>query len=339
MLKKWLHSREFTSIAFIIAMFLGVGAINPNFLSASNIFLCLNSSVVYTVVAVGIALVILTGEIDVSVGATLGMAATIGGAMIRDGQPWTLAIGVALLVGLAIGAVNGFGITVLKVPSIIMTLGINGIIRGLMYVYTNGKWVENIPNEFKRLSQGRLNLLGLNTFTWFYLGAIALIVVTHLVLTRTKRGRYLAAVGDNADGSKLLGIPVDGTKFMAFLLCGMLSAVGGVLFVSRVGFVTPISGNGYEMKVIAACVLGGISLSGGVGSVIGAGVGAAIMASISRVLVFVGLSSDYDDTITGILLIIIVVADALIRNRAIEQARRERLSAKTAHGMKEAAHE
>ncbi|MCE5343808.1 MAG: ABC transporter permease, partial [Eubacteriales bacterium] len=119
----------------------------------------------------------------------------------------------------------------------------------------------------------------------------------------------------------------------AFVLCGLLSAVGGVLFVSRVGFVTPIAGSGYEMKVIAACVLGGISLTGGVGSVIGAGVGAAIMASISRILVFVGLSSDYDDTITGILLIIIVVSDSLIRRRAVEQARRQRLSAKTQHGM------
>ena len=116
-----------------------------------------------------------------------------------------------------------------------------------------------------------------------------------------------------------------------FALCGVLASVGGVLYVSRVWFVTPIAGNGYEMKVIAACVLGGISLSGGIGSVIGAGVGAAIMASISRVLVFVGLSSDYDDTITGILLIIIVVSDALIRRRAVEKARRERLSAKTQH--------
>ena len=158
-------------------------------------------------------------------------------------------------------------------------------------------------------------------------------MAVHLILTRSKRGRYLAAVGDNIGGATLLGIPVDTTKFVAFTLCGLLASVGGVLYVSRVGFVTPIAGNGYEMKVIAACVLGGISLSGGVGSVIGAGVGAAIMASISRVLVFVGISSDYDDTITGILLIIIVVSDSLIRRRAVEKARRERLSAKTLHAV------
>ena len=327
MLKKLLHSREITAFGFIIFMFLGVGAINPNFLAPANIWLCLNSSVVYTVVAVGIALVIITGEIDVSVGATLGMTAAVSSTMIRDGQPWFVAIASALLLGLLIGSINGFGVTVLKIPSIIMTLGINGVVRGLIYVYTNGKWVENIPFDFKNLSQGRI----LNAITYFYLGAILLIIVTHLILTRTKRGRYLAAVGDNIGGATLLGIPVDMTKFAAFALCGVMAAAGGVLYVSRVGFVTPIAGNGYEMKVIAACVLGGISLTGGVGSVIGAGVGAAIMASISRILVFMGFSSDYDDTITGILLIIIVVSDALIRRRAVEKARRLRLAAKTQH--------
>lgn len=327
MLKKLLHSREITAVGFVIFMFLGVGMINPNFLSAANIWLCFNSSVVYTVVAVGIALVIITGEIDVSVGATLGITAAVSGTMIRDGQPWALAIGTAIVLGLLIGMINGFGVTVLKIPSIIMTLGINGIVRGMIYVFTNGKWVENIPFDFKSLSQGKL----FNSITILYLGAVLLIAGVHLILTRTKRGRYLAAVGDNIGGSTLLGIPVDMTKFVAFALCGVMAAIGGVIYVSRVGFVTPIAGNGYEMKVIAACVLGGISLTGGVGSVIGAGVGAAIMASISRILVFVGLSSDYDDTITGSLLIIIVVSDALIRSRAVEKARRQRLSAKTQH--------
>jgi AI-2 transport system permease protein len=235
MLKKLLHSREITAGGFIIFMFLGVGAINPAFLSAANIWLCFNSSVVYTVVAVGIALVIITGEIDVSVGATLGMTAAISSTMIRDGKPWALAIGAALLAGLAIGAFNGFGVTVLKIPSIIMTLGVNGIVRGLIYVYTDGKWVENIPFDFKNLSQGRL----LGSITWFYLATLAMIVIVHLILTRTKRGRYLAAVGDNTGGATLLGIPVDMTKFAAFTLCGVLAAAGGVLYVSRVGFRPP----------------------------------------------------------------------------------------------------
>ena len=322
MLKKLLHSREVTALGFIVVMFLGVGAVNPGFLTSSNILLLFNSSVVYTVVALGIALVIMTGEIDVSVGSILGMAAAVSGSMLRDGKPWPLAIAAALAVGLAVGTVNGFGVTVLRIPSIIMTLGINGIVRGLIYVYTGGRWVENIDPAFKALSQLRL----MDGFTYFYIGAAVLAAGMHFLLNRTHKGRYLAAVGDNAGGANLLGIPVDATKWTAFVLCGVMAALGGVIYVSRVGFVTPIAGSGYEMTVIAACVLGGISLSGGVGSLIGAAIGAVIMSSIPRVLVFIGLPSTYDDTITGVMLIVIVVFDAIIRSRDIEKARRARLS-------------
>jgi len=324
MLHKRSLPREATSIIFIISLFLGVGAVNPAFLSMDNILLCLNSSVVYTVVAIGIAFVIITGEIDVSVGATMGMAAAVCGSLVRDGRPGT-GIAAALAVGVGVGLINGFGVTVLRIPSIIMTLGINGIVRGLIYVYTDGKWVENIPLEFKAYAQAKL----FDSITWFYLAALVAMMLLHFVLTKSRRGRYFTAVGDNVGGATLLGIPVTGTKMVAFILSSLFAAVGGVLYVSRVGFITPIAGNGYEMKVIAACVLGGISLTGGVGSLIGAAVGAAIMASISRILVFLGFPSDYDNTITGILLIIIVVSDSLLQARSAEKVRRDRLAAKT----------
>jgi len=305
-------------------LFLGVGAVNPAFLSLDNILLCLNSSVVYTVVAIGIAFVIITGEIDVSVGATMGMAAAVCGSLVRDGRPGT-GIAAALAVGVGVGLVNGLGVTVLRIPSIIMTLGINGIVRGMIYVYTDGKWVENIPLEFKAYAQAKF----LDSITWFYLASLVAMMLLHFALTKSRRGRYFTAVGDNVGGATLLGIPVTGTKMAAFVLCSLFAAVGGALYVSRVGFITPIAGSGYEMKVIAACVLGGISLTGGVGSLIGAAVGAAIMASISRILVFLGFPSDYDNTITGILLIIIVVSDALLQARSAEKVRRDRLAAKT----------
>ncbi|MDR3051855.1 MAG: ABC transporter permease [Oscillospiraceae bacterium] len=328
LLRRFAKSREFTAIAFIVLLFLGVGLYKPNFLSLQNIMLCLNGSVVYTVAALGIALVIICGEIDVSVGATLGMAAAVSATMIRDGQPWALAIAAALGVGVLVGLVNGLGVAVVGIPSIICTLGVNGIVRGLIYVYSNGKWIENLPFAFKALAQG-----GVGELTYFYLFALVAMALLHLCLRRTRRGRYLAATGDNVGGAVLLGIPVVATKVISFVACSVFAAIGGLLYVSRVGFVTPIAGNGYEMKVIAACVLGGISLSGGVGSMLGAAVGAAIMASISRVLVFLDFPTDYDNTITGILLITVVVADALLQRRAAEQARRLRLNAKTAARM------
>ena len=120
------------------------------------------------------------------------------------------------------------------------------------------------------------------------------------------------------------------TKVLAYVICGVMAALAGILFCSRIGFVTSLSGNGYEMKAVAACVLGGISLSGGVGSVVGAAIGAVIMSSISYLLVFMGFSSNYDNTITGVILITIVVADALMQRRAAVRNRHERLAARTA---------
>jgi AI-2 transport system permease protein len=324
--KKHSIPRETTSVIFLILLFVGVGLINASFLTVDNIILSLNSSVIYTVVAIGIAFVIITGEIDVSVGATLGMTAAVCGSMVRDGN---VGMGIfwALLLGLFIGLINGFGIAILRIPSIIMTLGTNGIVRGLIYVYTDGKWIENIPLKFKALSQVRL----FGSFTWFYFLTLLAVVLMHLFMTKSQVGRYFKAVGDNPNGANLLGIPVSGTKIIAFMLSGLFAAIGGIMYVSRVGFITPIAGIGYEMKVIAACVLGGISLTGGVGSLMGATIGAAIMASISRVLVFLGFPSDYDNTITGILLIVIVVFDAVFQANLAEKMRRQRLAAKIVH--------
>ncbi len=324
--KKHSIPRETTSILFLILVFVGVGLINASFFTVNNIILSLNSSVIYAVVAIGIAFVIITGEIDVSVGATLGMTAAVCGSMVRDGN---VGMGIfwALVLGLSIGLINGFGITILRIPSIIMTLGTNGIVRGLIYVYTDGKWVENIPLKFKTLSQARL----FGSFTWFYFLTLVAVVLMHLFMTKSRIGRYFKAVGDNPNGANLLGIPVSGTKMTAFMLSGLFAAIGGIMYVSRVGFITPIAGSGYEMKVIAACVLGGISLTGGVGSLMGATIGAAIMASISRVLVFLGFPSDYDNTITGILLIVIVVFDAVFQANSAEKMRRQRLAAKIVH--------
>ena len=324
-IKKIANRREFNSIIFFIVLYLIVGAVNPIFLKSENIVLSLNGAAVYTICAIGMSFVIFTGEIDASIGATLGLSAAVSASMIRDGRHIALAILAVLCIGLIIGLINGFGVAVLKVPSIIMTIGINGVVRGLSYVYTGGAWVENVPSSFKAISQK--GILGLS---WFFIGAIVVMIAIHLYITKTKRGRYFHAAGDNEEGAIHIGLPVTRTKMISYILCAVFASLASVIFVSRIGFVTPTSGNGYEMKAIAACVIGGISLSGGIGNVIGATFGALIMASISRILVFLGFSSNYDNTITGILLITIVVMDAILQVRNIKKARRERLIARTA---------
>ncbi len=324
-MKKLLKAREMSSFLFLTALFLVVGIINPSFLSADNLIACFNESVVYIIISVGMAFAILVGEIDVSVGANLGFTATVVSCMLRDGSSWGLAFATGILIGALIGLFNGWGVAVMGVPSLIFTLGTNGVMRGMMYVYTGGAWVENLPAEFKRLYTNTL----VGSVSICFVVTAAAVIAVHILLKNTKRGRYFTAVGDNPAGATLVGIPAVRTKVLAYVICGIFAAISGIVFSSRIGFITATSGNGYEMKAVAACVLGGISLSGGVGSVIGASIGAVIMASISRLLVFMELGSTYDNTITGIMLITIVVADALMQRSAAEKNRRERLAART----------
>ena len=327
-LKKIMKTHEMSSFLFLAALIFVVGCVNPSFWQPTSILNCFNDSVVFTLLAVGSAFVILTGEIDVSVGATLGMSAAVGATLLRDGSNWAVAILAALAIGAVIGFVNGFGVSVLQIPSLIFTLGVNGVVRGLIYVFTKGAWVENLPAGFTRMS----NTLIAGQLTTFYAAAILAGIAGHLILTQTKKGKYFIAVGDNAAGATLVGIPASQTKITAYILSGVFAAAAGMIYTSRIGFITPTAGNSYEMKAIAACVLGGISLTGGQGSLIGASIGAIIMSSISRILVFLGFSSDYDNTITGILLITIVVLNTVTQNRAILKNRHQILSARTVAG-------
>ncbi|MBR0598707.1 ABC transporter permease [Sinanaerobacter chloroacetimidivorans] len=322
--EKMAKTRELFTVAFMLLLFLITGLINPSFLAGDNLLLCFNGSVIYILLAIGVSFVITTGDIDVSVGATMGFTAAVCATLIRDGSSLMTAVVSAVAIGAVIGLINGLGVTKLRIPAIIMTLGINGVVRGSIYVYTQGKWVENLPAVFK--SYGQISLFGFVNL--FLLGTVLIVVGTYLYLHRARKGKYFAAIGDNIGGATLIGIPVDRVRITAFVLSGVFAAIAGVVFASKVGFVTPTAGNGYEMKAIAACVLGGVSLTGGVGSVIGAMFGAVIMSSISRILVFLQFSSNWDDTITGILLIIIVVADALIQTHLKEKARKERLAAR-----------
>ena len=331
MMKKILKARETTSFLFLAALFLLVGIINPSFLTLSNISACFNTSVVYTLIAVGMAFAIFVGEIDVSVGSNLGLVAAVVGTMIQNGSNWFAAFAVGICIGAVVGLINGWGVAVMKIPSLIFTLGTNGILRGMMYLQVGAEQVNQLPKAFKDISS--MTLIG--SFTIYYCCAVALTIAIHFLLTRTRKGRYFIAVGDNAGGAELVGIPATRTKVLAYVICGVLSAIGGIIFCSRIGIVTSLSGNGYEMKAVAACVLGGISLSGGVGSVIGAAIGAVIMASISYLLVFMNFSSNYDNAITGVILITIVVIDALMQHRAAVNNRHARLSARTAASGKE----
>ena len=324
--KSLLKARWMSSLIFLLLLFLITGIAEPEFLSYSNIISCFNTATMYTLLAIGIAFVIMTGEIDVSIGSTLGLSAAMTGLIAKQDGSIAVMLLAVVATGAVIGLVNGVGVAYFGVPSLIFTLGTNSVVRGMIYILSDGRTVENFGGSLA--SYGNLTLFA--EITLYYAIAILLVAVAHIVLTKTRKGKYFIAVGDNAGGANLVGISVTGTKLLAYVLCGVFAGLGGFVFASKYGQVMTVAGNGYEMTAIAACVLGGVSLSGGLGNMVGAAIGAVIMSSISRLLVFIGLPSTYDNTITGIMLIVIVVVDALTQRRSIEMARRKRLLSRTA---------
>lgn len=322
---KLLKVREITVVAFLVVLFLLVGVVNRAFLDPVNIMLTLKSSVMYVFLAIGMTFILLTKNIDVSVGAILGICAAVAATMLRNNRHLIEIILVTLVVGAIAGMINGLGVVKLGVPAIVMTLGMMGILRGLMFIYTGGKWVENLPDYFKNASQ--VDLFG--TINVFVLVTVVIVILIQLYLSKGKKGKYFAAIGDNIDGAVLVGIPVNGMRIAAFMVAGVCSAIAGLVYVSQVGFVANVAGNGTEMTAIAACVLGGVSLNGGTGSVVGAALGAVIMSTINTALIFLKVPAYWNNTISGILLITIVVADGLVHTYLSERARKERLSTKS----------
>ena len=324
--KNLFNARWMSSLVFLILLFVITGIADPSFLNYSSIISCFNTATMYTLLAVGIAFVIMTGEIDVSIGATLGITAAMTGMIAQQGGSVVSMLAACIVAGAAVGLVNGAGVAYFGVPSLIFTLGTNSVVRGLIYILPDGRTIENFGGMIA--SYGNKTIFA--EITIYYAIAVALVAVAHFVLTKTRKGKYFIAVGDNAGGANLVGISVLSTKILAYVLCGVFAGLGGFVFASKYGQVMTVAGNGYEMTAIAACVIGGISLSGGLGNMVGAAIGAVIMSSISRLLVFIGLPATYNNTITGVMLIVIVVLDALTQRRAIEMARRKRLLSRTA---------
>lgn len=303
-----LRIRELTLLAAMGVFAVTVAMADNAFLDPENLLRIANSSVVLALVALGSTLVILTRNIDVSVGSMLGLCAAITGSMVTDGHPLTVVAPVVLLVGAALGLVNGLGVTVAGVPAIVMTLGTLGAYRGLTYIYTGGSSIESIPREFKTLAG--TSLAGVPLFVWLTLATVA---VGQLLLSRTRTGRHVYAAGDNAEGARLLGINVPLIMTAAFTLSGVLAAAAAMLFAAQIGSVNNQSGTGIEIRAIAAAVIGGVSLAGGVGSVTGAALGALFLTAITNALLFLAIPGFWSDAMIGGILLAALLVDARLR--------------------------
>ncbi len=305
-----------TLIIVYILMIAIFASVNPLYISLTNIKSILATISISGIMAVGLTTVILTGNFDISVGSTLGIAAIIC-AKFYNIEGLNLPIGVviliALLAGAAIGAINGFLVTVVGINSIITTLGTLAIFRGLAYFFAT----ETARIYYKPfIFVGRGYVFNNVPLTLIYF--IGLLVLMYLVLRFTKFGRNIYQVGANADAARLAGVSVDRTTFFTFIISGATAAMGGVIMASQLAFAQGEFGLGYEFKILTICVLAGISLAGGRGTLVGVLVATFILGSISNGLALADVPIEWREAFQGLILIVAILIDSI-------RVRREKL--------------
>jgi len=301
-------SSSFGIIVILFAMCLIMTiAVGDKFLSQSNLLSVFRQFSFYGILAIGMCMVIITGGIDISVGSIFALSGVIACMAIAK---WGLSTPIGVLLGILAGALfgyfNGACVTVLKLPPMITTLGSMSIARGIAYTITGGYPIGSLPDSFKFIGLGYI----LNIPTPIVLMVILAIVVS-LFLRKTIIGRWIYAIGGNEEGSRISGVRVDKIKRMVYSLNGVMAAVSGIATAARLGVGQSTAGQGYEMDAIAAVVIGGASLSGGSGGILGAVVGAAIMGVLRNALVLLSVSAYWQQTVIGSVIILAVALDNL----------------------------
>jgi len=295
-------------LGFALVLLIGGVALRfPAFVRPGNLVNVFNDTSPLILLAIGQMIVILTKCIDLSVAANLALCGMAAALLNGMGVPLPLILLAAVLMGGALGAVNGLLVWKLGIPSIVVTLGTMTIYRGSIFLMTGGAWVNahQMSTAFKALP--RMVFLGLPVMSWVALAAIALFFV---VLTRTPLGRSFYAVGGNPHAAVYTGIDVGRTQCIAFMISGALAGLTGYLWVARYAVAYVDIAAGFELQVVAACVIGGIAIVGGAGSVIGAVLGALFLGVINNALPVIGISPFWQMAISGSAIVIAVALNA-----------------------------
>lgn len=313
----------------IVAVLLTIAS--PYFLTANNLFNIGVQVSIVAIIAVGQTLVILTGGIDLSVGSVAGLGGILGTmAIAKAGLPIPIGILVAVLAGAIIGFVNGLLVTQMKLPPFIATLGMLGVAGGLTFIVGGENAVYGLPSSFRLFGEGQIGPIPMPIL---YLIVIA--VIGHLVLTRTRLGRYAYAIGSNEEAARLSGIPLNRYLIVIYMIPAALAGFGGMIAASLVHSGQPNYGVGLELNVIAACVIGGASLFGGVGTIGGTMIGAFLMAVITNGAVLLNITQYYQQVIIGVIIWLAVWWDQVRRRRlsaASEQLERRKAGAESDQG-------
>jgi rhamnose transport system permease protein len=307
-----LRSREVLLAGVILILTLAIAARFPAFVAPVNLANVFNDTAPLMILAVGQMIVILTKCIDLSVAATLALTGMVAALLNGMGVPLALIVPLSVGLGLVLGLINGLLVWKAGIPSIVVTLGTMTIYRGIIFLMTDGKWINahEMTDGFKALP--RLHVLGLPVMGWT---AVAILLVFGLVLTRTVLGRSFYAVGGNPHAAVYAGIDVGRTQCAAFAISGALAGLTGYLWVSRYAVAYVDVAGGFELDVVAACVIGGISIAGGVGTVTGVFLGCLFLGIIKNALPVVGISPFWQMAISGTAIVLAVAFNAL-QNRS-----------------------
>ncbi|HOQ51506.1 MAG TPA: ABC transporter permease [Candidatus Atribacteria bacterium] len=308
------HNQLITLILVLLVIVVFLGVTTRTFLTANNIFNVLRAFSWIAIAAFGQSMVIIGGGIDLSCGSNMAFCGIVAGAFLVAGYPVALAVLVALAVGAGIGFLNGFMVSRTYLPPFIATLGMMSIIRGFCYGLTSGWPVRGLPQSFLFLGQADIPFLA-----WkIPLPAIIMVafaIFSFILLEKTKLGYHIYAVGGNEYAASLAGINCSRVKLVIFTLSGLFAGLGGILMTSRLGVAAPTAASGYELDVIAAAAIGGISLDGGEGSVWGALIGAALMQILRNALVLLGFPAYWQPSAIGAVIIGAVMIDQYRKRR------------------------
>jgi len=297
--------------ASVVALFIILSVATPYFLTLSNLSSVCRQTAVINIIALGMTLIMISGGIDLSVGSVMGFAGICGTMLLQAGYPLLLSILGAMLAGVAWGLLNSLLITGLKVSPFIATLGTMGAARGLTLVITNGLPIVRLPDSFGRLGDG--NIIRVVPVPLAIL--VVLVLLTGFILKYTRLGRYAYAIGSNVEAARYSGIPIRMYLLAIYSFCGALTGLAGMIESSRLMTGQPTAGEGYELRVIAAVVIGGASLSGGEGTVAGTVAGAFLIGLISNGSNLLGVSPFWQQVVIGAVIVFAVAVDEFRKRR------------------------
>jgi ribose/xylose/arabinose/galactoside ABC-type transport system permease subunit len=303
------YGQEFVVLGAIVALFIIVGAVNPRFLGNNNLVNIFSGNAYIAVAAIGMSLVIITGHIDVSVGSLIGVLATIAGTLAVQGYPIWVAWTVPVLVGVVVNTFVGALIAYAKIPSIVVTLGMLSILKGGLISVTGGTWITNMPPEFF-IAQARL--FGIPAPVYFM---VILTVLMAFWMRYASLGRAIYAVGGNLEAARTSGLYPERVCMLAFAMHGFFAGIAALLFATQLQVIQSTVPPNLELTVITAAVIGGVSILGGTGTVIGSTLAAILFACIASALVFLNVSAYWLRAVLGLLILATVLADMARRRR------------------------